>query len=108
MAAYKEKLFPYLFRKAADMPEHAIERTVTIGSTSGLHARPAAIFVQNAKGFQCQVTLSKNEKTANAKSILSVLALGVEQGDQVVLKTDGDDAVPAIDKLASLLEGNLG
>ncbi|GAC1346507.1 MAG: HPr family phosphocarrier protein [Ktedonobacteraceae bacterium] len=85
-----------------------MERTVKLGSKSGLHARPAAIFVQNAKGFQSQVTLSKNEKTANGKSILSVLTLGAEQGDQVVLKVEGDDAESAVDKLASLLEGDLG
>src|SRR2546421_3060421 len=100
--------------------EHMMERTVTLGSKSGLHARPAAVFVQNAKGFQSQITLmhlpltfsglvcilslqgrqeqcpfttrlrglnlAKNERTANAKSILSVLSLGAEQGDQVVLK----------------------
>ena len=90
------------------MPENVMERTVTIGSKSGLHARPAGIFVQNAKGFQCQITLSKNEKTANAKSILSVLTLGVEKGDQVLLKTNGDDAASAIDRLASLLEDDLG
>jgi len=52
--------------------------------------------------------LAKNEKTANAKSILSVLSLGAEQGDQVVLKINGDDAEFAIDKLATLLEGDLG
>ena len=90
------------------MLESGIERTVTLGSKSGLHARPAAIFVQNAKGFQCQITLIKNEKSANAKSILSVLALGAEQGDQVILKADGDDAASAVDKLATLLEGDLG
>ena len=90
------------------MLEHILERTVTLGSKSGLHARPAAIFVQNAKGFQCQITLIKDEKTANAKSILSVLTLGAEQGDQVVLKADGDDAASAVDKLAALLEGDLG
>jgi phosphotransferase system HPr (HPr) family protein len=84
-----------------------MERTVTIGSKSGLHARPAAIFVQNAKGFGCQITLSKNEKTANAKSILSVLALGAEQGDQVVLKAEGDDAATAVDSLTALLEREL-
>jgi phosphocarrier protein HPr len=84
-----------------------MERTVTIGSKSGLHARPAAIFVQNAKSFQCQITLLKNEKTANAKSILSVLALGAEQGDQVVLKAEGDDAVSAVDSLTELLEREL-
>jgi phosphocarrier protein len=85
-----------------------LERTITIGSKSGLHARPAAVFVQNAKGFQSQITLSKNDKTVNAKSILSVLTLGAEQGDQVVLKADGDDAETAIDSLTMLLEGDLG
>ena len=90
------------------MPEHAMERTVRIGSKSGLHARPAAIFVQNAKGFQSQITLVKEEKTANGKSILSVLALGAEKGDQVVLKISGSDAENALTKLVPLLEGDLG
>ncbi len=85
-----------------------VERTVTLGSKSGLHARPAAVFVQNAKGFQSQITLTKSDKTANGKSILSILSLGAEQGDQVVLKVNGDDAGLAIDKLTSLLEGDLG
>jgi phosphocarrier protein len=88
--------------------EQMMERTVTLGSKSGLHARPAAIFVQNAKGFQSQITLTKNDKTANGKSILSVLTLGAEQGDQVVLKVSGEDAEVATDKLLSLLEGDLG
>lgn len=85
-----------------------IERTVTIGSKSGLHARPAAVFVQNARGFQSQIMLSKNDKIVNGKSILSVLTLGAEQGDKVILQANGDDAEPAISKLASLLEGDLG
>ena len=85
-----------------------IERTVTIGSKSGLHARPAAVFVQNAKSFQSQIKLSKNDKIVNGKSILSVLALGAEQGDQIILQADGNDAEPAVNKLASLLEGDLG
>jgi phosphotransferase system HPr (HPr) family protein len=89
------------------MPEHTVERTVTLRSKSGLHARPAAIFVQNAKGFQCSITLSKNEKKVNAKSILSVLTLGAEQGEQVVLHADGEDAETAIEQLAALLEQDL-
>ena len=88
--------------------ENTIERTVIIRSKSGLHARPAAIFVQKAKGFQSQITLTKNEKTANAKSILSVLTLGAAQGDQVILKVNGDDAETALGELASLLEEDLG
>lgn len=85
-----------------------MERTITLGSKLGLHARPAAIFVQNAKGFRSQIMLSKNEKTVNGKSILSVLSLGAEQGDQVVLSVNGDDADTAMHELAVLLEGNLG
>lgn len=85
-----------------------IERTVTIGSKSGLHARPAAVFVQNAKSFQSQIKLSKNDKIVNGKSILSILALGAEQGDQIILQADGNDAEPAVSKLASLLEEDLG
>ena len=85
-----------------------MEQTVTLGSKSGLHARPAAVFVQKAKGFHSEITLTKNEKTVNGKSILSVLSLGAEQGDQVVLKVNGDDAELAIVGLVSLLEGDLG
>jgi phosphocarrier protein HPr len=88
--------------------ENTVERTVTLGSKSGLHARPAAVFVQHAKGFHSQITLTKEERTANGKSILSVLALGAEQGDQVVLKVSGSDAENALNKLTRLLEGDLG
>lgn len=88
--------------------EQRMERTVTLGSKSGLHARPAAIFVQNAKGFQSEVTLAKSEKSVNGKSILSVLSLGAEQGDAVVLTVEGNDAETAVEKLAALLEGDLG
>lgn len=85
-----------------------MERTVTLGSKSGLHARPAAVFVQHAKAFRSQITVAKNDKTVNAKSILSVLTLGAEQGDQVLLVANGEDAEQAIDKLSTLLEGDLG
>jgi phosphocarrier protein len=88
--------------------ETTVEHTVTLGSKSGLHARPAAIFVQHAKSYQSQITLSRDEKTANGKSILSVLALGAEKGDRVVLKISGSDAETALHKLVPLLEGDLG
>src|SRR5690348_3640895 len=90
------------------MTEHILERTITLASKSGLHARPAAVFVQKAKAFRSQITLSKNDKTVNGKSILSVLALGAEQGEQVTLKADGEDANTAIDQLTALLEEGLG
>lgn len=85
-----------------------LEQTVTVGSKSGLHARPAAVFVQNAKSFQCKITLVKNDKSVNGKSILSLLTLGAEQGDTITLKTEGEDAAPALEKLVSLLQSDLG
>lgn len=88
--------------------DNTVERAVTLGSKSGLHARPAAIFVQHAKSYQSQITLARDEKTANGKSILSVLALGAEKGDLVVLKISGSDAETALNKLVPLLEGDLG
>lgn len=88
--------------------ENTIERIVTIGSASGLHARPAAVFVQNAKGFQSKITLTKQDKTVNGKSILSVLSLGASQGDQVTLQLTGADAETAATSLTELLEKDLG
>ena len=80
-----------------------MERTVTLGSKSGLHARPAAIFVQHAKEFRSQITVAKNDKTVNAKSILSVLTLGAEQGDQVLLVDNGEDADQTLAPLSPFL-----
>jgi phosphotransferase system HPr (HPr) family protein len=84
------------------------QRNVTVASKSGLHARPAAVFVQEAKRFQAAVTVAKDDKTVNAKSILSVLTLGAGQGDQVVLTAEGSDADDAVESLATLLERDLG
>lgn len=84
------------------------ERTITVASKSGLHARPAAIFVQKAKSFQSQITLAKDAKTVSGKSILSVISLGATQGDQVILQAEGEDAEAALDNLALLLEKDLG
>lgn len=88
--------------------EMTVEQTVKLGSKSGLHARPAAVFVQHAKGFQSQITLTRAEKSANGKSILSVLALGAGQGDQIIIKISGSDAEHALNRLVPLLEGDLG
>ena len=85
-----------------------MERTVRVGSKSGLHARPAAVFVQSVKGFPGKVTLAKNEKTVNAKSILSVISLGAAQGDEVTLSVNGENAEAVIEQLVSLLERDLG
>ncbi|WP_374946158.1 HPr family phosphocarrier protein [Agreia sp.] len=79
------------------------ERTVTIASTHGLHARPASIFTQAAAKSGVPVQLTKGEKTVNAASILGVISLGIDHNDDVVLSAEGDDASDVLDELAALL-----
>ncbi len=79
-------------------------RTVRIGSSHGLHARPAKLFSQAAKDAGIPITIAKDSgKPVNAASILGVIALGIEQGDYVTLTADGEGAESSLDALAELL-----
>lgn len=81
-----------------------ITRTVRIGSSHGLHARPAKLFAQAAKDAGIPVTIAKDAGTpVNAASILGIIALGLEQGDYVTLTADGDTADVTLERLAELL-----
>ncbi len=81
-----------------------ITRTVRIGSSHGMHARPAKMFAQAAKEACIPITIAKDSGSpVNAASILGVIALGVEQGDYVTLVADGDGAETAVDTLSELL-----
>ncbi|WP_438353586.1 HPr family phosphocarrier protein [Microbacterium sp. CJ88] len=81
-----------------------LTRTVRIGSSHGLHARPAKLFAQAAKDSGIPVTIAKDAGApVNAASILGVIALGIEQGDYVTLTADGDSAETVLDTLAELL-----
>jgi phosphocarrier protein HPr len=79
------------------------ERTVTIASAHGLHARPASLFVQAVTASGIPVELTKGEKTLNAASILGVISLGINHGDTITLSAEGDNADETLDKLAELL-----
>ncbi|MFV2086692.1 HPr family phosphocarrier protein [Micromonospora sp. LOL_021] len=83
-------------------------RTVTVGSASGLHARPAALFVAAAATAPVPVMISTAGRPAvPARSMLSVLSLGAKQGTEVTLEADGDGADAALDELAALLARDL-
>jgi len=84
------------------------EITLTIRHQVGLHARPAASFVQTAKKFESDVIVTHGEREANGKSILKVLTLGVEQGAIVTIRTEGKDANQALAALERLIESNFG
>ncbi len=84
------------------------ERTVTIASAIGLHARPASLFSQAAAKAGVPVILTAESGTSvNAASILGVLSLGLDHGETVTLQADGDHADEALDLLVALLETDL-
>lgn len=84
------------------------ERRATIASRVGLHARPAALFAKAAGAAPVRVTIRKEGKSpVNAASVLSLMALGAEYGDEVVLSAEGDGAEAALDELGAMLERDL-
>lgn len=90
-------------------PEEYFETVVT--HPAGLHARPAAKFVQTAKSFPCEIFISNLENSkppANAKSIINVLSLEVSQGHRVRVQARGERAGEALTALRHLIEDNFG
>jgi phosphocarrier protein len=84
------------------------ERTITVASSVGLHARPASLFAQAAAKTGVAVTLtSAAGKTVNAASILGVLSLGIGHGETVTIAAEGDGADAALDSLAEVLNTDL-
>lgn len=79
------------------------EQSVIIASAHGLHARPASLFTQAAAKSGFAVQIAKAGKSVNAASILGVISLGIELGDEVTLMAEGDGAEAAIADLAELL-----
>ena len=85
-----------------------IERKATVASRVGLHARPAAIFAEAAGELPVEVTIalegSPADEAMDASSILSLMSLGAEHGDVVVLRSENDGADEALDSLVRILE----
>ena len=81
-----------------------IEKSFTIKNETGLHARPASQFIQKAITYKSSIKVKKDNKEANAKSIISVLSLGAGIGSEIQLVIDGVDEQEAADGLLALLE----
>lgn len=81
-----------------------VKKEVVIKNKYGLHARPAALFVQTANKFDSAVTLHKDGQEVDAKSIMSLLSLGAESGSVLYLVAEGDDAEEAAQELIKILE----
>lgn len=80
------------------------ERQITIANRAGIHARPAALLVQTANKFQCDIYLEKDGERVNGKSIMGIIALGAAYRSSLRMIADGDDEAEAIEALASLVE----
>jgi phosphocarrier protein len=80
-----------------------VEKTVIIKNKQGLHARPAALFVQIANKFDSDVVVSKGKAKVNGKSIMGIMMLEAGKGAKVTITTKGEDAQQAITELESLL-----
>jgi phosphocarrier protein HPr len=84
------------------------EATVTLQNATGLHARPAKIFARAAAASAADVSVEKDGRRVNAKSVLSVLTLDCHQGDEILISVEGDDAEATLAELVALVESKFG
>jgi len=85
-----------------------LQREAEIINKLGLHARAAAKLTQLAARYQCEVSLARNGRKVNAKSIMGVMMLAAGKGSLVMLETDGPDEVDAMDALVALIADCFG
>jgi phosphocarrier protein HPr len=81
-----------------------LTKTFVIQNPTGLHARPASLFVQKATAFNCEVSLVKGTKKVNGKSIMGVMTLGAAKGDEITLEVSGEQEQAAMEELGKILE----
>lgn len=79
-------------------------KEVIVQNKVGLHARPATFFIQKANEFKSVIWIEKEERRANAKSLLGVLSLGISGGMTIKIMADGSDETIAVDSLVKLVE----
>lgn len=80
-----------------------VEKKIIIQNKSGLHARPAAVFVQIANKFDSAVTVTKGKQKVNGKSIMGILMLAAGKGQTVSIQAKGSDAEQAVEELSEIL-----
>jgi phosphotransferase system HPr (HPr) family protein len=79
------------------------QRTVTVVHRQGLHARPAALFVQLAQRYASKVTVKKGRKIVDGKSIMGLLTLAARRGARISIIANGADAAEALERLVELV-----
>jgi phosphocarrier protein HPr len=82
---------------------YMVEREAEVVPKAGLHARPAARFVKEAKSYGSNIVVIKDGRESNAKSSLRLMTLGARRGDKVVIRAEGEDEEAAVDALVAIL-----
>jgi phosphocarrier protein len=82
-----------------------VKKKLVVRNKQGLHARPAALFVQKANKFDARITIRHNGEEINGKSIMGILMLGAEKGSIIVIEAEGDDAHLAVLELEKIISG---
>ncbi len=80
------------------------EATTTIENKTGIHARPASLFVQTASKFKSKVQIKAKGKTVDAKSILMIMSMGLVKGTEITISADGEDEAEAVKTLKDLVD----
>lgn len=80
-----------------------VQEKVVVKLKTGLQARPAALFVQEANRYSSQIYLQKDDRQVDAKSIMGVMSLAVGSGSEVTIMADGADAEKAVKSLAQFI-----
>lgn len=84
------------------------EKTITIENKTGIHARPASIFVQTATKFKSKVQIKAKGKSVDAKSILMIMSMGLVKGTEITICADGPDEADAVKTLYDLVASKFG
>jgi phosphocarrier protein HPr len=80
-----------------------VEKKLTVKNKTGLHARPASQLVRKCSKFKSKIYIKTEDKEVNAKSIINILSAGITQGTKIILCTEGEDEVEALEVIANFI-----
>jgi phosphocarrier protein len=80
-----------------------VKKRLIVKNKQGLHARPAALFVQVANKFDSRISVTRDDETVNGKSIMGILMLGAEKDSAIFIEADGEDAHSAVEELERII-----
>ena len=84
-----------------------VERKVQVGSAQGLHARPARLVWEKARGFICDIRIQKGEVEVDGKSIFDIMTLDANKGAELLVRAKGDQAAEAVGALVDLISSDM-